>query len=288
MKSRIGIFVTLAVLLALIPSMPYLLGQQYVQTGRAYAPDYWTGGGTANAQTVTPVPAWASLITGNAICWLPTAANTTTTPTLAVSGLTAKTITKLGHTALAANDLTTTAIACAIYDGTDYQLQNPQVVSGSGTVNSGTANQAACYASTGTAVSGCPNLTDTSGGQTITTVALESKFVITNQGTAQTSGNIAITNWGSGAAVSAVGGYDNTEWFTITAGTTPSASPTIVVTFPDTFPVTPKCSMQQIGGTGVIADVTSGTETTTSSGTMTWLATPTNTQTYLFKLMCGS
>lgn len=278
------IYRAISILLILCPLSAFAQGN--FSGGRNYGPQYFNGAGTANAQTVAPIPPWTAL-SKNEICWLPSNANTTTTPTLAVSGLTATTITKLGHTALAANDITATAVACVIYDGTDFQLQNPQVVGGSGTVNSGTANQVGCYASSGTAISGCPNLTDTSGGQTVTTAALEAKFLIANQGTGQTSGNIAITNWGSGAAVSAVGGFDNYEWFTITAGTTPSYGPTIVVTFPDTFPVTPKCSMQQIGGTGVLSDVTSGTETATSSGTMTWLATPTNTQTYLFKLSCN-
>lgn len=276
----------LLVTIALLAMIGSAHAQTVLSTGRDYGPVVQPSGGTANAQTVSPIPPWTSLLE-NQICWVPTNANTTTTPTLAVSGLTAKTITKLGHTAVAANDLTTTAVACVIYDGTDFQLQNPQVVSGSGTVNSGTANQVACYASSGTAVSGCPNLTDTSGGQTVTSAALESKFTISNQGTAQTSGNIAITNWGSGAAVSAVAGYDNIERFTITAGTTPSANPTIVVTFPDTWPVTPICSIAQIGGSGVIADLTTGTETTTSTGTLTWLAVPTNTSTYIFKLTCG-
>ena len=91
--------------------------------------NYVSGGGSANAQTATYSPAIIALVTGAQYCWLPIAANTTDTPTLAINGLTATTITKLGHTALVANDLTTTAVACAIYDGTDMQLQNPQTTS---------------------------------------------------------------------------------------------------------------------------------------------------------------
>lgn len=107
---------------------------------------YFAGGGTANAQTVTMSPVVSTaLYAGLSVCWLPTAANTTTTPTLAVNGLTAKTITKLGATALAASDLTTTAVACAVYDGTEFQLQNPQSGGGGGTgtvtsVSSGNAS----------------------------------------------------------------------------------------------------------------------------------------------------
>ena len=284
--TRFGAFVTLALLLSLIPVMPYVLAQINSTTGRDYGPAYFTGGGTAQAQTVSPVPAWGSLA-NNTICWLPVAANTAAAPTLAVSGLTAKPITKYGTAALVANDLTTTAIACATYDGTEFQLLNPQVVSGSGTVNNcATQYAVGYYAGTGTAISCLASLQENATAVTAT-VPVESKFIITNQGTAQTSGNIAITNWGTGAAVSAVSGYDEIERFTITAGTTPSANPTIVITFPDTFPVIPVCRVQQVGGTGVIADITSGTETTTSSGTLTWLATPTSTQTYVFVANCA-
>lgn len=90
---------------------------------------YAAGGGTAQAQTVTLSPAATSLAVGLEINWLPAAANTGSGPTLAVNGLTAKPITKLGTTALVANDLTTTAVASAIYDGTEFQLQNPQTTS---------------------------------------------------------------------------------------------------------------------------------------------------------------
>jgi hypothetical protein len=93
---------------------------------------YAAGGGTANAQTVTYSPAVAALadIVGYPICWLPTANNTTTTPTLNVNGLGAATIVKAGG-AVAASDIITTAVACAIWDGTKYELQNPQTASGS-------------------------------------------------------------------------------------------------------------------------------------------------------------
>jgi hypothetical protein len=93
---------------------------------------YVAGGGTAQAQTATFTPAVTALTTGVEVRWLPLAANTTSGPTLAVNGLTAKSVTKLGTAALVANDLTTTAIADAIYDGTEWQLQNPQTASAGG------------------------------------------------------------------------------------------------------------------------------------------------------------
>lgn len=101
---------------------------------------YIAGGGTAQAQTVTLSPAAASL-TGLTVRWLPAAANTGAAPTLAVNGLTATSITKCGTAALVANDLTTTAVATATYDGTQFQLLNPQAgpCGSTITVASGTA-----------------------------------------------------------------------------------------------------------------------------------------------------
>jgi hypothetical protein len=105
--------------------------------GDVSAIGYVAGGGTANAQTATLAPAVTSLAAGLKVCWLPITANTTTTPTLAVNGLTATTIVKTpGNVALAASDLTTTAVACAVYDGTYFELQNPQTTSAGGGVTS--------------------------------------------------------------------------------------------------------------------------------------------------------
>lgn len=93
---------------------------------------YAAGGGSANAQTVTLSPAIGSYTPGLGVCWLPTAANTTTTPTLAVNGLAADPITKFGAASLAANDLTVTAVACVKYLAGNWQLQNPQTSTGGG------------------------------------------------------------------------------------------------------------------------------------------------------------
>jgi hypothetical protein len=87
---------------------------------------YAAAGGTAQAQTVTLTPAATALATGLEIEFKPVAANTGGAPTLSVNGLTATAITKFGATALAANDLTTIAIADVVYDGSQWELQNPQ------------------------------------------------------------------------------------------------------------------------------------------------------------------
>ena len=88
---------------------------------------YAAGGGTANAQTVTLSPAVTSLTAGLKVCWLPTAANSSNTVTLAINGLTAENIVSPNNGAtIGVGDLITTRIACAIYDGTNFELQNRQ------------------------------------------------------------------------------------------------------------------------------------------------------------------
>lgn len=93
---------------------------------------YAADSGIADVLVAAPTPVVTALVSGLEVFVKPNHNNATTTPTLAVSGLTAKTITKLGTTALAAADLTTTAIADLIYDGTEWQLQNPQTTAASG------------------------------------------------------------------------------------------------------------------------------------------------------------
>ncbi len=107
-------------------------------------------------------------------------------------------------------------------------------------------------------------------------------------GTAQVSGNITPTGWGTGAAVSSVSGDSRAEQFTVTAGTSPSANPTLAIIFATSFSVAPVCTVQQIGGTGIVSDVTQSTLPTTTGVTLTWQATPTSAATYIFSVRCGS
>jgi hypothetical protein len=97
----------------------------------ASALSYVTGGGTAQAQAATYAVA-PTLTDGLRLCWKPAAANTAAAPTFAPNGLTAHAVVKAAGVALVANDLTTTAIACAIYDlaATSWELQNPQTSAG--------------------------------------------------------------------------------------------------------------------------------------------------------------
>ena len=97
-------------------------------------PTYAADSGAANTLVATSTGCSSTLTTGEVIKVLPGHANSTTTPTLAYCGAAAKTITKFGTTAVAANDLTTTAIALFIYDGTDMELVNPQTATGTSTL----------------------------------------------------------------------------------------------------------------------------------------------------------
>lgn len=84
------------------------------------------GGGTANAQTVTYSPGLTAYIAGQVISWVPANANTGAA-TLNAGTPGAKSIVKApGATALVASDLITTNTAVAIWDGTYFELQNPQ------------------------------------------------------------------------------------------------------------------------------------------------------------------
>src|SRR5579863_9476230 len=96
------------------------------------APVYSADTGAVNALVVTLQPCPITLKNGFQVITLPANANTITTPTLNVCGFGAKTITKFGTGALAASDLTTTAYAIFLYDGTNFELQNPQTATGGG------------------------------------------------------------------------------------------------------------------------------------------------------------
>lgn len=100
-------------------------------------PLFGTGGGSANAQTVTLSPAPATLTNGMRVSWLPVAANTSGTPTLSVVGG-AKTIVKWEGEALTTSpsDLRTDVIAEAIYSSSidNWVLLNPQATAGQGAI----------------------------------------------------------------------------------------------------------------------------------------------------------
>lgn len=103
---------------------------QYAAAGQVQDNGFSTlsgNGGTSDAITAITIPPITAYVQGQEFILFPTAANTTTTPTIAISGLTAITIQK-GGLALAANDLVIGVPATLIYDGTNFQLQTPAQV----------------------------------------------------------------------------------------------------------------------------------------------------------------
>src|SRR5208283_6123199 len=85
-------------------------------------------GGAANAYVVSPTnPPSGGLGSNITGYFIPAHANTGAS-TLNWAGLGNKAITKCGTTALASGDMLTTVQAEVIYDGTEFQLLNPQAV----------------------------------------------------------------------------------------------------------------------------------------------------------------
>ena len=94
--------------------------------------------------TALGTPTVTAYATGNLFYFVAAATNTTSV-TLNVDGLGAKAVTRHGSTALVAGDILTGAVCLVVYDGTRFQLLNPDSytnlnVSGNLTLNAGTAN----------------------------------------------------------------------------------------------------------------------------------------------------
>jgi hypothetical protein len=85
-----------------------------------------TGSVNVMAATISPAPANLAAMLGVPVSFLPNLANTTTTPTINFNSFGAETIVKCGSLALVSGDLSTTAVAVVIWNGTNMQLQNPQ------------------------------------------------------------------------------------------------------------------------------------------------------------------
>lgn len=100
-----------------IPNSKMIQAQSYIEG---------TAGGSADAITLTLSPVPASYVTGSRYVVKLTATNATTTPTLNVNGLGAKTIKKkssTGAAAMAAGDLQNGCIYSFHYDGTNMQVE---------------------------------------------------------------------------------------------------------------------------------------------------------------------
>lgn len=95
------------------------------------SPYYAVATGSADAYAVTI--SGLSLTAGSVFSFQPNFLNTTTTPTLALNGGSAITITRNGQYPLVTGDLGSNAVAVVLYDGTYLELQNPQVFATFGT-----------------------------------------------------------------------------------------------------------------------------------------------------------
>ena len=89
----------------------------------------FTTGGTTTAYTLTPSPALTALAAGQRFAVKFNAANTSTTPTLAISGLTAKSLKVYGPDGVkqspAVGAFAINLLSDVVYDGTDYVVLNP-------------------------------------------------------------------------------------------------------------------------------------------------------------------
>lgn len=101
----------------------------YAATGQVQDNSFATAnaGGTANAITLTLVPALTAYVKGQRFEFVASAANTGAT-TLNINGLGAKTINRDGGSTVLAGDITNARAVIVIYDGANFQLVNPAVL----------------------------------------------------------------------------------------------------------------------------------------------------------------
>ena len=103
-------------------------GNKFVtQTGLQHNAEKYAAdtSGSTTAYVITLSPAPTSYTAGMVVYAKIVNANTTTTPTINVNGLGAKTIVKFVSTALSAGDIGANSFNTFIYDGTNFVLQNP-------------------------------------------------------------------------------------------------------------------------------------------------------------------
>jgi len=126
--------------------------------------------------------------------------------------------------------------------------------------------------------------------------AIQAANFLANQGIAQTAGNISLgPGWGTGARVTSVTGWTQTQQFTINSGSGSfSSAPTVSVTFPNPFPQTPLCNLevQDITGAGGAVlfnpSLTSSATVRFTAETSTGAAfTPAPNEAYKVFLRCG-
>jgi len=104
-------------------------------------------------------------------------------------------------------------------------------------------------------------------------------------GTVQTSGNVALTGFGTSPSVGTVSGTSRLEQFTITNGSTPTTG-SMVVTFPTPFLTAPICGAQIVNGTNTtLGSFTTGTVSATSAA-FTYVGTLVGADTLVVQVSC--
>ncbi len=153
-----------------------------------------TAVGTADALTIALSPVITAYVTGQRFLFITGASpNATTTPTLAVNGLSALTFKRKDGTTIAAADLPATTLCEAVYNGTNVLLMDtgPALLTKLGTITVGTWNASVItpvYGGTGVANNAASTLT-ISG-------AFATTFTVTNTTavTFPTTGTLAVTD----------------------------------------------------------------------------------------------
>lgn len=149
-----------------------------------------------------------------------------------------------------------------------------------------TSPSAFLIGNSGTLTDGGGN-TFSNGSATLYTGAGLLNGALSITGTAQVSTHVALANFGSNPTVTAVSGNTRVQQFTITVGTTPTGTPSIVVTFPTPFLVAPIANLIQVGGNNALpstAATFTPTTITATSATFTYDGTLTGGDTLICQL----
>jgi hypothetical protein len=184
--------------------------------------------------TGTLTPALAAYATGNLFSFVAVATNTGAA-TININSLGAKSITKLGSTALVAGDLVTGQVYLIEYDGTRFQLINPSASSVS-SITFGSTGLTPSTATTG-AVTVAGTLAIANGGTGATTLA-GANIAVTNAAQTFTGGQRgAVTALTSSSASIAINlatncnfSYATTENSTLAAPSNPTAGQSGIIT----------------------------------------------------------
>lgn len=181
--------------------------------------DYVADTGAVNAAVITPVPAITAYVTGQRFSFKVVDTNTTTTPTVNVNGLGAKTIVKTGAVAIAVGDILINQIVEVEYDGTNMQLMSPvgnapltQTAYTSIVKFGGTGADGALSVTSGTTTIDCANAAVVIKNYTTISISVGATLAFSNPATTGTTiilkatGNVTIAGTIDASTMGAEGG----------------------------------------------------------------------------------